>query len=65
MLALLPCSHDSIIDSQDLTNADMTDKGVDIPFLDLVGYGYGCWCMKAIARIFVLHANKIQDHTSV
>lgn len=64
MLALLSCSHDSIIDSQDLTNADMTDKGVDIPFLDLVGYGYG-WCMEAIARIFVLHANKIQDHTSV
>ena len=64
MLALLSCSHDSIIDSQDLTNADMTDKGVDIPFLDLVGYGYG-WCMKAIARIFVLHANKIQNHISV
>ena len=24
--------------SQDLTNADMDDKGVDVPFLDLVCY---------------------------
>lgn len=44
---------------QDLTNADMDDKGVDVPFLDLVGYRESGYSIRWV------YAMKTQEHTFV